>query len=276
MHFAWAGDYDFSSFVFALHLQLVSAEAVLEPLWLKRQAVQVHVGCEQSTMAEKASMEHNDNAARHADHEAALAGAVALANLFSNCVEAFNLITAGQKWQRDEQLLLCRLGLQQARLLIWGSVVGVSSPPGSVTDRAVPKHPSAAYPDLKEPTFFGHRDERLDDPEIRRQVEDALAAIVDRSAHASREEMMEKYGLKPPKKFENGHQPALDLNRLESFREQYELLQEVAESYAQISARRNASITRTSWVVADLGKFSSFIALTTEKIDFLISLLDVK
>ena len=116
--------------------------------------------------SDKASTEHIDNK-DGVDHEAALTGAVALANLFSNCVEAFNLILPGHKWEREEQLLLCRLGLQQARLLIWGSVVGVTSPPSSVTDRAVPKHPSAAYPDLKEPTFFGPRDARLDEPHFR-------------------------------------------------------------------------------------------------------------
>src|ERR1700761_6590490 len=161
---------------------------------------------------------------KHAEHEAILTGVVALANLFGTCVEAFGLIHPSHKWEKEEQLLLCRLGIQQARLLIWGDVVGVSSPPSSVTDRAVPKHPSAAYPDLKEPTFFGPRDKRLDEPETRTTIDDALSAISDRSSHTTREEMMEKYGLKPPKRFTSEYQPALDTNRLEGFRERYELL----------------------------------------------------
>lgn len=209
-------------------------------------------------------------------HEAVLTGVVALANLFSNCVEAFGLIHPGQKWQKEEQLLLSRLGIQQARLLIWGDVVGVSSPPKSVTDRAVPKHPSAAYPDLSEPTFFPPRDERLDDTETRKTLEDALSAIVDRSSTASREEMMEKYGLKPPKKFSSDYQQALDTNRLEAFRERYELLKEVAESYAHLNTRRKNSIVSTSWIIADFAKFDGFIKLTQEKVDFLIGLLDIK
>lgn len=221
---------------------------------------------------EKASTQHNE----HSEHEAVLTGVVALASLFSNCVEAFGLIHASHKWEKEEQLLLCRLGIQQARLLIWGHVTGVSSPPSSVTNQAVPKHPSAAYPDLKEPTFFGPRDERLDETENRKAIETALSAIVDRSAGLSREEMMEKYGLKTPKRLVSEFQPAWDTNRIEAFREQYELLREVAETYAQINTRRASSITHTSWVVADNAKFGNFVKLTQEKVDFLIGMMEVK
>ena len=226
----------------------------------------------------KTSAEHLESTtpAVHPEHEAALAGALALANLFSNCVEAFNLIHQAGKWEKGEQLLLVRLGIQQARLLIWGDIVGISSPPKSVTDRAVPKHPSAAYPDLNEPTFFSARDARLDQAEYRTKVEEALSAIVDRSAGHSREEMMEKYGLKPPKRFTIQSENVLDAQRLDSFREKYELLQEVGETYAQLSSKRNQSIVQTSWQIADQTKFANFISLTQEKIDFLIQLMGVK
>ncbi|KAI6840354.1 hypothetical protein KC332_g6948 [Hortaea werneckii] len=212
----------------------------------------------------------------HPEHEAALAGALALANLFSNCVEAFGLIHPAQRWDRPEQLLLARLGIQQARLLIWGDVVGIYSPPKTVTDRAVPKHPSAAYPDLKEPTFFGPRDSRLDEPTVRTEVEQALAAIVDRGSGLSREEMMEKFGLRPPKRFSADYQAPLDTNRLEHFRERYELLREVAEDYAHLHTRRNNSITHTSWQIADHDRFATFIELTQQQIDHLISILGVQ
>ena len=115
-----------------------------------------------ATMDSKAGAEHNEGLPEpKPEHEALLPGVMALANLFSNTVEAFGLIRASQRWEREEQLLLSRLGIQQARLLIWGDILGVSSPPPSVTNQAVPKHPSAAYPDLKEPTFFAPRDARL-------------------------------------------------------------------------------------------------------------------
>ncbi|TKA27149.1 hypothetical protein B0A50_04486 [Salinomyces thailandicus] len=224
---------------------------------------------------DKTETAHVENA-EHEHHEAALAGAIALANLFSNCVEAFGLIHPLQKWDRPERLLLARLGIQQARLLIWGDVVGIYSPPKTVTDRAVPKHPSAAYPDLKEPTFFSARDARLDDPRVRTEVENALGSIVDRGSAHTREEMMEKFGLKPPKRLIAEYQAALDTARLEHFRERYELLQEVAEDYAHLNTRRNNSITHTSWQIADQDRFASFIALTQQQIDFLIHSLGVK
>jgi hypothetical protein len=223
---------------------------------------------------DKASADHSEHV-ENPEHEALLTGAITLASLFSSTVEAFSLIHPSSKWEKEEQLLLTRLGLQQARLLIWGSVTGVSSPPATVTDRAVPKHPSLAYPDLKEPTFFDARDPRLDDPETRTVIEETLSAIVDRSSHMSREEMMAQYGLRPPKRFVPQDQ-AFDMTRLESFREKYELLREVAETRAQLNTRRANSIIRQPWTIADTVKFRSFIKLTQEKVDFLIDLMGVK
>jgi hypothetical protein len=223
---------------------------------------------------DKATADHSEHVENPA-HEALLTGAIALASLFSSCVEAFGLIHPSHKWEKEEQLLLTRLGLQQARLLIWGSVTGVSSPPAAVTDRAIPKHPSLAYPDLKEPTFFDARDPRLDETGTRAIIEETLSAIVDRSSHTSREEMMAHYGLKPPKRFVPRDQ-AFDMTRLESFREKYELLREVAETRAQINTRRSNSIIRQPWTIADTTKFRSFIKLTEEKVDFLIDLMGVK
>ncbi|KAK0260911.1 hypothetical protein B0A54_01278 [Friedmanniomyces endolithicus] len=222
--------------------------------------------------ADKPQTEHAENL----DHEAALSGALALANLFSNCVEAFGLIHPTHKWEKEEQLLLSRLGIQQARLLIWGDAVGITSPPKSVTNHAVPKHPSSAYPDLTEPTFFGDRDARLDEPTTRTQVEAALSAIVDRSAGYNRTEMMEKYGLKAPKRLSALSEPALDIYRLDAFREKYELLQEVGETYAHLSARRSNSIVQTAWTIADHTRFYYYLKLTQEKVDFLVDLTGVK
>ncbi|KAM0715578.1 hypothetical protein Q7P37_009076 [Cladosporium fusiforme] len=209
-------------------------------------------------MVSKASAEHNEGSPEpKPEHEALLPGVMALANLFSNTVEAFGLIRASQRWERDEQLLLARLGVQQARLLIWGDILGVSSPPPS----SLP--------------FSRHAMPRLDEPETRTQIEDALSSIVDRSAHTTRDEMMEKFGLKPPKRFTPDFQPALDTTRLEAFREKYELLKEVAESYARINSRRTNSIVMQSWTISDRAKFASFIRLTQEKIDFLVESMGI-
>ncbi|CZT24693.1 uncharacterized protein RCC_10420 [Ramularia collo-cygni] len=210
------------------------------------------------------------------EHEAQLTGAIALAGLFSNCVEAFGLIHPQHRFDKEEQLLLTRLGLQQARLLIWGSCLGISSPPASVTNHAIPKHPSMVYPDLKEPTFFDPRDARLDEPVLRTTIESTLSTIVDRSAGHSREDMMAKFGLKPPKKFVPQYANTLDMTRLESFREKYELLREVAESFAHINTRRTRSIVHQPWMIADCKKFANFVSATQEKVDYLIELMGVQ
>ncbi|OQN96905.1 hypothetical protein B0A48_17459 [Cryoendolithus antarcticus] len=227
----------------------------------------------------KPNSTHTEHADPTPDHEGALLSVLTLASLYSTTVEAFGLIRAAGKWSHDEQLLLTRLGIQQARLLTWGDALGIASPPKSVTTSAVPKHPSAAYPDLTEPTFFTPRDPRLDEEGVREAVEGALNAIVDRSSHLTREEMMDKFGLKPPKKL-TGHvyQPALDTTRLEGFREKYELLKEVAETYAGLqTTQRSASITLPSaWIISDGVRFAEFLRLTQEKIDSLVELLGVK
>ncbi|KAJ9629834.1 hypothetical protein H2203_002215 [Taxawa tesnikishii (nom. ined.)] len=212
------------------------------------------------------------------DQEALLAPVLALAGLFSNCVEAFgNVQPSSHKWDRDEHILLSRLGIQQARLLIWGDILGISSPPAVIATSAVPLHPSDTYPDVNQPMFFTARDPRLDDPQMRAKVMESLKEIVDRAFHESREEAMEKYGLKAPKKGLVTHQPALDTNRLEGFREKYQLLQDVADAHTQLaSARRSLSITQMNWAIVDKHKFANYILLIQEKVDLLIHMMDVQ
>jgi hypothetical protein len=226
------------------------------------------------------NMETTKNTSDHiedAGHEAALTGVVALASLFSLCVETFGLIHPSHKWDKEEQRQIARLGLQQTRLLVWGYVLGIASPPTTVTDRAVPRNPSLVYPEPSEPTFFGARDPRLDEPSNRTIIEDALSAIVDRTSGTTREEMMAKYGLKPPRKISIHLERPLDPARLEAFRERHELLHEVAQKYAHLdTTRRAGSLIRSSWQIADCTKFAAFISATQERIDMLIDLLQVK
>src|SRR6266487_6946128 len=51
--------------------------------------------------------------------------AVALASLFSSCVEYFDYIDAAQSFGRDYQLLITKLEVEKARFLIWGDSVGL-------------------------------------------------------------------------------------------------------------------------------------------------------
>jgi Prion-inhibition and propagation len=52
-------------------------------------------------------------------------GAVALAGLFSTCVECFDYFIAAKSFREDLEILLVKLDLEKTRLLIWGNSVGV-------------------------------------------------------------------------------------------------------------------------------------------------------
>jgi hypothetical protein len=57
-------------------------------------------------------------------------GVVALASLFSTCIECFDYFKAGQALEEDFELLLVKLDVEKTRLLIWGNAVGVLKPEG--------------------------------------------------------------------------------------------------------------------------------------------------
>ena len=168
---------------------------------------------------------------------------VNLAQLFSTCTECFGLIHPSKDWERAQLLVLCQLGIQQARLLAWGDNVGICET-GPL------------------------RDARLDDPEKRAKIEEALQSIIDRPVHVHRVTQFEKYGLKPPKKLSMHYQPALDTTRLEVFREKFEML-----NHERWEVRRGMSITANHWVVHDVERFKSFITLVRDKIDSLIHMM---
>ena len=154
-------------------------------------------------------------------------------------------IHPGKEWDQSQRLMIAKLGIQQGRLLAWGDMVGILD----VSD---------------------HRDPRLEDPEIRRTIEAALEEIIDRPAHFDRETQFEQYGLKPPKRFTKASQPALDVARIESFRERLEILQK-----QRWEVRRGMSITISHWMIEDVQKFQVFLDLIKQKIDFLACFMGV-
>ena len=176
-------------------------------------------------------------------HEKEKSSTFGLAQLFSTCVECFGLIHPSKDWDHMQRLLIAQLGIQQARLLVWGDNLGICNTGNS-------------------------RDPRLDDPEYRPNIEQALQSIIDRPAHTDRATQFEKHGLKPPKKFTSAYQPALDSTRLEAFREKLEILQE-----HQWEQRRGMSITITHWSIIDSEKFYPFLRLIQEKVNALVELM---
>jgi hypothetical protein len=206
-----------------------------------------------------------------------LTNVLTLATQFSACVEAFNLIHPARESDHDQRVALAKLGLQQGRLLIFGDAVGISSPPATIARHMIPSHPGATNPDPNLPVNFGVRDPRLDDPDTNKKIRAALDEIAGRPTNLSREDLMERYGLKSPKRFSSIEYPALDTNRLEAFREKYGLLQDlVRQMGVRAGIKRGMSMTIQHWTVRDIEKFDDFVSTIKKEVDSLIDLMDVR
>ncbi|KAL5114771.1 hypothetical protein ACEQ8H_007333 [Pleosporales sp. CAS-2024a] len=202
---------------------------------------------------------------------------LSLATQFSTCVEAFNRIHPSKDNHHAQKVALAKLGLQQGRLLIFGDAVGISAPPATIARHMIPSHPGLTNPDPHLPVNFALRDPRLDDEHINAKIRNALNQISGRPANMSRDELMEKYGLKTPKHFSSLEYPALDTNRLEAFREKYALLQDlVRQTGTRATVRRHMSMTTNHWTVKNCDRFNEFVHTVRTEVDALIELLDVK
>ncbi|KAF2683277.1 hypothetical protein K458DRAFT_418916 [Lentithecium fluviatile CBS 122367] len=206
-----------------------------------------------------------------------LTDVLSLATQFSTCVEAFNLIHPHKDSDHAQKVALAKLGIQQGRLLIFGDAVGISSPPKAIARHMIPSHPGATNPDPTLPVHFADRDPKLDDESINEKVRAALSEIEGRPSHLTREELMERYGLKTPKRFSSIEHPALDTNRLEAFREKYALLQDlVRQSGIRSGTKRSLSMTMSHWTVRDVTRFDEFVRTVKLEVDGLIALMSVK
>lgn len=227
-------------------------------------------------MSSKANTERIEGDAPGPTKAQVLDKVFSLATQFRTCVEAFNLIHPAKDGDRAQKLALAKLGVQQGRLLIFGDAVGISAPPSTIARHMIPSHPGITNPDPHLPVNFGVRDARLDDDVIHDKIRKALDEIAGRPGHLSRDELMEKYGLKSPKRFNMLEHPALDTNRMEAFREKYGLLNDlVRQSGARANIKRSMSMTTTHWTVKDTKKFDEFVKAVRVEIDGLINLLGV-
>jgi hypothetical protein len=206
-----------------------------------------------------------------------LTNVLSLATVFSTCVETFSLIHPSKDGDRNQKIALARIGLQQGRLLIFGDAVGISAPPATIARHMVPSHPGATNPDPSVPVSFGIRDPRLEEPNTNQKVRSALEAIAGRPTHLPRDELMEKFGLKTPKRFSVNAYPALDTNRLEAFRERYSLLLDlVREKGINASFRRGTSMTSQQWTLQNVSRFDEYVRTIRNEIDGLVAHLGLK
>jgi hypothetical protein len=118
-----------------------------------------------------------------------------LASNFGEAVESFGLIHGGKKIRdRAFEVAMAQLGIQQARLLAWGDMVGVLE-------------------------VSPERDEALENPTKREPMENAIHNIINLIRSKENQKQLQNYGLKSMLIPLYDLEVALDWTRHQSFRE---------------------------------------------------------
>lgn len=170
-------------------------------------------------------------------------GGVALAALFSTCLDCFEFVVAAREFGSNYELLCTQLGLERLRFLLWGQSVGFGG--------KVPSSGTATY------------DERLDNPEIYRPVQRALNAV--HYLLSQTETLTEKYGMK-----------AIEPNaRVFTASQGFNIFEGTFDRFmARIrDNQREKSVVRESkWAISDASKFEVMISRLRDLIDALESI----
>lgn len=156
-------------------------------------------------------------------------GVVALASLFSTCVECFDYVQLAKTHGRDYEILSTRLDVEKTLLLQWGSRVGLLSE--------------------------GTQDARLGQPDTRATVERVLNCI--RMLLTDADDLRAKYGLEPAGTFGGTAEGVakVSASRMYSF----------ADSYSRFLSRvgkkqkETALSSKTRWAIHDRKKFAALI-----------------
>lgn len=205
--------------------------------------------------------------------ESVVFSVVALASLFHNTVESFGNIHSSLNDSKDERILLAQLGIEQARLLIWGDLVGVLSPPASIADQSGDLKPTMTEEGVTRPLYSRPRDERLDDNEKRHEIEGILSALSYTLSPPNFEYRLDVNGLKP---WQQGYahaldQPAVNADRADRFEERYNLLLDTAAMKSGLS--RPSRQATTQWLISDIIRFSNFVKFVKVHVDKLVNML---
>ena len=64
-------------------------------------------------------------------------GSVALASLFSTCIECFDYVDLARKYERDYEVLAAKLQIEKIRLWLWGFMVGLSTSRENATQTSI-------------------------------------------------------------------------------------------------------------------------------------------
>ena len=168
---------------------------------------------------------------------------VALASLFSTCVECFDLLDARRGFERDYELLIIQLQLEKTRLLDWSQSVGLLQTEG-----------------LQRPVD-------LDSPILRPVVEQALNAI--RLLWTDSDQLISRYGLEESKSNQMSTTKKRRVGLLANswFKDSWERFQVKTNA----NQRQTPLIKRARWALHDRAKFRTLVETLRSLVDALLA-----
>jgi len=176
-------------------------------------------------------------------------GVVALASLFSTCIECFDYFKAGQHLEEDLQVLLVKLDLEKTRLLIWGNAHGIMKADDEGRAVELSQAPKAE--------LIGKCLER---------IQSLLSDTV---------KFQKTYGLRSSAKVEGRAGNTSDIvsaNSMNIFKTSYRRFWVRFAS----NKSRPSLLTRTRWAIHDKAKFEGLIVHLRDLVDGLSEVLPVK
>ncbi|MCJ1381186.1 hypothetical protein MMC17_004295 [Xylographa soralifera] len=156
-------------------------------------------------------------------------GAVALASLFTDCIECLDYIDVAQSFDRDYNILLTKLDIEKQRLLIWGESYGL------LDDKTVDRT---------------HHDSTRTEATVKRFL------ITIHMIFTDTDKMEEKYGLQYSG---SSSPPGNSLHRAPFTR--------YASTIHKSKVGKSSSSNKFSWAIQDRSKFSAMITDLKDLID---------
>jgi hypothetical protein len=158
-------------------------------------------------------------------------GAVALAGLFSLCIQCFDLIEIGRKTSVDYEILVVKLSIEKRRLMVWGEAVGILRPDQD-------------------------RDPLLDDLETRALVERILSSV--QRLFDETQNLKSKYGLEKTSSTQNSPKAMVQGSAVCSLSFESSPLVQFQTGFSE-HIRRVGLVEKTRWAIRDSKKFATLI-----------------
>ena len=157
-------------------------------------------------------------------------GVVALASLFTTCVECWDYIDAARTHGRDFELLATKLEVEKTRFLIWGDTIGLLKPDNN------------------------ERDRNLESPLVKEAIERCLTCI--RSIFTDSKALSSRYGLLEKDLTDVKTDGAsLSSNQLLKFKASYKQFQARVKGVQQ----KTSFLGKTRWAIHDRIKFGILV-----------------